>query len=86
MTMAKKKCSDKKITSAAIQDPMETVKNMIRDTGEMSEELGGFLIQVKDPDKFPWGDVFQYLLSLNHNVWIDSRDGRLCIVTCPKTD
>jgi hypothetical protein len=86
MTMVKKKGIDEKIASATIQDPMETIKNMVRDTGEVSEELGGFLIQVKDPDKFPWGSVLRYLLSLNHDVWVDSRDGSICIVTCPKAD
>lgn len=84
--MAKKKSMDEKISSATIEDPMVIVKKMVKDAGEVSEELGGFLIQVKDPERFPWNDVLRYLLSLNHDVWIDSREGSLFILTCPKAD
>lgn len=76
----------KKVASATVQDPLITVKGIVRDTGEVTEELGGFLIKVKDRKNFPWADICRYLLSLNHDVWMEMREGELYIVTSPKAD
>lgn len=84
--MEDKKEKIKKVVSTTIQDPMITVKDMIKDAGEVSEELGGLLIEVKDPKNFPWSDLLRYLLSLNHAVWIELRNNNLFIITCPKAD
>lgn len=84
--MVDKKEKTKRVVGVAVQDPMITVKEMIKGVGEVSEELGGFLVEVKDPKNFPWNDLFRYLLSLNHAVWVELRDDSLFIITCPKAD
>ncbi|MEM3491829.1 MAG: hypothetical protein QXV24_01640 [Nitrososphaerota archaeon] len=86
MSIMEDKGKIKRIVSTTVQDPMMTVKEMIKTAGEVSEELGGFIIQVKDPNNFPWSELFRYLLSLNHTVWIELRDDSLFIITCPKAD
>ena len=84
--MEDKKEKIKMTLSTTVQDPMIIVKDIVKASGEVSEELGGFLIEVKDPNNFPWSDLFRYLLSLNHAVWIELRDDNLFIITCPKAD
>ncbi len=76
----------KRIDNTVIHDPLMIVKDMVRDTGEVSEELGGFLIKVINQNNFPWANVFRYLLSLNHEVWVEIRDEELYIVSCPWAD
>lgn len=57
---------------------------LIGDSGKCSSEYGGVVITVLKPDKFPWDHVFRTLLNLNHEVYVEERDGLLAIVSKPK--
>lgn len=76
----------KKIDVTVVNDPILVIKEIIKDAGDVAEELGGFLIRIVNEKKFPWIEVCRYLLSLNHDVWMETRDGELYIITSPKTD
>jgi len=70
-----------------VQCNAETALDVIvGDAGRITEEYGGFLIEVLDYRRFPWADVFRTLLRINHEVWVEDRDGRLIIASKPKPD
>lgn len=59
---------------------------LIGDAGECVTEYGGVAIKVLDPGRFPWEHVLRTLLNLNHEVYIDERNGFLVIISKPKVD
>lgn len=67
-------------------DPASALELLIEDTGNITEEYGGFMIEVNDYQRFPWADVFKVLLRISHMVWVEYREGKLAIVSKPKAD
>lgn len=59
---------------------------LIGGSGRCSSEYGGVVITVLKPNEFPWEQVFRTLLNLNHEIYVEERDGLLTIVSKPKTD
>ncbi|MCS7132767.1 MAG: hypothetical protein NZ918_03500 [Aigarchaeota archaeon] len=66
--------------------PEIIISLLIGDSGKCSSEYGGVVVKVLNPKEFPWEQVFRTLLNLNHEVFVDERDGSLMIVSKPKTD
>ncbi|MEN2974263.1 MAG: hypothetical protein ABDH32_01645 [Candidatus Caldarchaeales archaeon] len=66
--------------------PEIVIDLLIDDSGECAPEYGGMIIRVLKPDKFPWENVFRTLLKLNHEIYVDERDGLLTIISKPKID
>lgn len=66
--------------------PETVISLLIGDTGECVSEYGGVIIKILNPEKFPWEHVFRTLLNLNHEVYVEERDGLLIIVSKPKID
>ena len=67
-------------------DPEDVLDFLVGETGRVLPEYGGFLIEVHDSTGFPWSAVIRTLLKLNHEIWIESRNGRLVIISKPKAD
>ncbi len=67
-------------------DPETALDLLIAERGRVLEEYGGFIIEVIDQRGFPWPDVIRILLRINHEVWIEEREGKLYIVSKPKAD
>ncbi|MCS7126083.1 MAG: hypothetical protein NZ929_04145 [Aigarchaeota archaeon] len=66
--------------------PEIVIELLIDDSGECASEYGGMVIRVLKPDKFPWENVFKTLLKLNHEIYVDEREGILTIISKPKID
>ena len=67
-------------------DPEDVLDFIISDTGNISREYGGYVIEIHDATNFPWSAVIRTLLRINHEIWIESRDGKLVILSKPKAD
>jgi hypothetical protein len=65
-------------------DPMERLKSMVKDTAEVRSVYGGFEIQVLEPTLFPWYKVVNQLLEIGQEVWINKREGKICIISEPE--
>jgi len=66
--------------------PKDVLDFLVGETGRISLEYGGFLIEVYDSLGFPWSAVIRTLLRFNHEIWIESRDERIVILSKPKAD
>ena len=67
-------------------DPAEVLEFLVGETGRVLREYGGFLIEIHDVTGFPWSTVIRTLLKMNHEIWIESRNGRLVVISKPKAD
>jgi len=65
-------------------DPTERLKSMVQDTAEVKSVYGGFEIQVLKPTLFPWHKVVNQLLEIGQEVWVNKREGNICIISEPK--
>ncbi len=75
-----------RIVTKESSDILSELKRLVGAYGEILEEYGGFAIKIIDERKFPWPDVCQLLLRLNHEVWIERRGDGLYMVSKPVTD
>jgi len=62
------------------------LSQQVADTGNVAAVYGGFEISVNDEDAFPWASVLRHLLESDHEVWVETRDGQLVIVTQASID
>lgn len=67
-------------------DPRAVIEDIIGEYGKVMEEYGGYRIEVLNHMMFPWANVFKLLLRLGHEVWVDTDDERLLIISKPKPD
>ncbi len=58
------------------------LSKLVADTGEVLGYLGGFEIIVLK-EEFPYRLVFDFLLSLPHDIWLSKRDSKIVIKTKP---
>lgn len=65
-------------------DPIERLKKIVKDTGEVSSVYGGFEIKILKPTVFPWYKVFNQLIEIGQEVWIDKKEGEIHITSEPK--
>ncbi len=65
-------------------NPEERLKKLMRDTGEVNAVYGGFEIKVFKPTLFSWHKVFNQLIEIDQNIWVNRREGRLYITSEPK--
>ena len=63
----------------------DSLKKIIRDTGQVTVEYGGFAIKILDHRRFPWYKVFDILVE-HFDVWIEKKDQCVIIVTKQKID
>jgi len=67
-------------------DPKAALDLLIDEMGQISSEYGGYIIEIYDMISFPWSAVLRTLLRIGHEVWIEERNGKIVIVSKPKTD
>jgi hypothetical protein len=65
-------------------DPETKLRKMVKDMGKVNSVYGGFEIRVAKPALFPWSRVFNLLTGIDHEVWINKREGKICITTEPR--
>jgi hypothetical protein len=57
------------------------LEQIVGDTGKVNPVLGGYEVDVLDPSRFPWSDVFRLLVvETQLEVWISKKDGGLTVV------
>ncbi len=54
------------------------------DTAEVNPAYGGFEIRILQPASFPWNRVFEYLLELGQEIWVERGEGALYIHSQPE--
>jgi len=65
-------------------DPEERLKEMVRDTGDVNSVYGGLEIKVLRPNRFPWYKVVKLLIEIGQEIWVDEKEGKICITSEPK--
>ena len=60
------------------------LKEVIKDTGKIDEQYGGFEILVLDKEKFPWTAVFQLLIESGFQIWVKKKNSYLEINSKPE--
>ncbi len=66
-------------------DAIEQLRKIVEDSGEVNSVLGGFEIRVIDPFLFPWHQVFDQLIEIGQEVWINKTGGQLYVNSKPAT-
>jgi hypothetical protein len=67
-----------------MMDPVERLKEMVSDTGDVSPVYGGFEIRVVKSTLYPWYKVINELLGIGQEIWIAQKQDRICIVSQPE--
>jgi hypothetical protein len=65
----------------ATEGLLPALEALIGDSGEILSEYGGFIIYIKQPQRFPWYQVAQLLLKASMEVWISEKAGA-CVIRC----
>lgn len=65
---------------------LQTLRDMIGDTGDVNEEYGGYEIVVNNKDKFPWYEICNFLLDSSFEVWMVKSESNLIIMSKPAVD
>ena len=66
-------------------DSEDRLKKIVEDSGGVNPILGGFKIRVIDPSLFPWYQVFDQLIEIGQEVWINKTGGQLYVNSKPET-
>ena len=65
---------------------LDALQTIVGDKGEVVLQYGGFRITVRQHARFPWYDLFNFLVGESFQVWIDRIDGSLVIVAKQRLD
>ena len=65
-------------------DSEERLKEIVKDTGEVNSVYGGFEIKVLRPNLFPWYKMVKLLIEIGQEIWVDEKEGKICITSEPK--
>jgi hypothetical protein len=65
-------------------DPEEQLKRIVKDTGEVNSVYGGFEIKVSKPALFPWYKIFNQLIDIDQEVWLNKVEGKINITSKPR--
>jgi hypothetical protein len=68
-----------------MKDPEARLDKIVSESGEVSSVYGGFKIRVIDPSLFPWYQVFDQLIEIGQEVWINKTGGQLYVNSKPET-
>lgn len=63
----------------------DTISRVCGESGSCMNMYGGFEITVCDAATFPWTEVFEALLAIQHHVWIIKKEDCLQILSKPPT-
>jgi len=62
----------------------ERMKKMVKDTGEVNSVHGGYEIRVLKPTLLPWYQVVKLLIETDQEIWVNEKEGKICIFSEPK--
>jgi hypothetical protein len=65
-------------------DPVEQLRKMVKDTGEIDSIYGGFEIKVSKPTRFPWYNILNLLIEIGHEIWVSKKGDKIHITSKPK--
>lgn len=65
-------------------DVEERLKKIVKDTGEVTSVYGGFEIRVLKPNLFPWYKIIKRLIDIGQEIWVNEKEGKICITSEPK--
>jgi hypothetical protein len=65
-------------------DVEERLKKIVKDTGEVTSVYGGFEIRVLKPNIFPWYKIIKQLIDIGQEIWLNEKEGKICIISEPK--
>jgi hypothetical protein len=65
-------------------DAEEQLKEIVKNTGEVTSVYGGFEIRVLKPDLFPWYKIIKRLINIGQEIWVNEKEGKICIISEPK--
>jgi hypothetical protein len=65
-------------------DQEERLKKIVKDTGEVNSVYGGFEIRVFKQALFPWYKIFNQLIDIDQEVWINKVEGKINIISKPR--
>jgi hypothetical protein len=65
-------------------DPEERLKKLVRNTGDVNSLYGGLEIKVLKPNLFPWYKVVKLLIEIGQEIWVDEKEGKICITSEPR--
>jgi hypothetical protein len=65
-------------------DPEDRLKKLVRDTGEVDPVYGGLEVRVLKPNLFPWYKVVKLLIEIGQEIWVNEKEGKICITSEPK--
>jgi len=68
-----------------MEHPEERLVKIVSESGEVISVYGGFKIRVIDPSLFPWFQVFDQLIEIGQEVWINKTGGQLYVNSKPET-
>lgn len=64
-------------------DVAELLQQLMGDTGDVLESMGGFKIKVHHLRAFPWGEVFKALVYRDFRVYVTRKKADLIIEASP---
>jgi hypothetical protein len=64
-------------------DLEERLREMVENTGEVNSVYGGYEVRVLKPTLFPWYKVVKLLIEAGQKVWINEKEGKICIISQP---
>jgi hypothetical protein len=65
-------------------DPVEKLKKIVGDTGQVNSVYGGFEIKVIRPKTFPWYRLIDSLIGIGQRVWVEKKEDTLYITSEPR--
>jgi hypothetical protein len=73
-----------KLKRERAMDPIERLRKMMKETGEVNSVYGGFEIKVVEPDHFPWYKLINELIRIGQRVWVEKKEGKIYITSEPR--
>ena len=68
-----------------MKDPEARLDKIVSESSEVISVYGGFKIRVINPSLFPWYQVFDQLIKIGQEVWINKTGGQLYVNSKPET-
>ncbi len=68
----------------SVMDPQKELRRIVKDTGEVSSVYGGYEVRVLKPALFPWYKVVKLLVEIDQEIWVNEKEGKICITSEPR--
>ena len=67
-----------------MKHPEARLDKIVSESGKVSSVYGGFKIRAIDPSLLPWYQIFDQLIEIGQEVWINKTGGQLYVNSKPK--